>query len=51
MTLLATPRVRGATPELGTVEPVERAGAELRWSRFLPATGAEGPGQRAALWV
>jgi anaerobic ribonucleoside-triphosphate reductase activating protein len=55
VTLLATPRVRGATPALGTllgtIEPVERPGAELRWSRFLPATGAEGPGQRSALWV
>ncbi|MBG6238543.1 anaerobic ribonucleoside-triphosphate reductase activating protein [Mycetocola sp. CAN_C7] len=36
---------------LGTVRPVERPGAELRWSRFLPATSAEGPGLRAALWV
>ncbi|MGY4858582.1 4Fe-4S single cluster domain-containing protein [Cryobacterium sp. AP23] len=55
MTLLGTPRVRGATaPDptvLGTVEPVAKPGADLRWSRFLPATAAEGPGLRAALWV
>ena len=51
MTLLATPRVRGATHELGTVEPVARPGDSLRWSRFLPSTAAEGPGLRAALWV
>ena len=57
MTLLATPRVRGVgsalgtSPALGTVEPTERSGVELRWSRFLPATTAEGPGRRAALWV
>ncbi|UNK72234.1 4Fe-4S single cluster domain-containing protein [Microbacterium sp. H1-D42] len=35
---------------LGTVEPAPAAGP-LRWSRFLPATEAEGPGRRAALWV
>ncbi|MFU8946490.1 4Fe-4S single cluster domain-containing protein [Mycetocola zhadangensis] len=51
MTLLSTPRVRGATRELGTVEPLERAGETLRWSRFLPSTAAEGPGLRSALWV
>lgn len=55
MTLLSTPRVRGATgalgAALGTVEPAERPGTQLRWSRFLPATAAEGPGLRAALWV
>ena len=50
MALLATPRVRG-TRELGTVEPVERPGDALRWSRFLPSTAAEGPGLRSALWV
>ncbi|MFC5931084.1 radical SAM protein [Cryobacterium melibiosiphilum] len=36
---------------LGTVEPVARPGDSLRWSRFLAATTAEGPGLRAALWV
>ncbi len=35
----------------GTVEPLARPGAELRWSRFLAATSAEGPGVRSALWV
>ena len=51
MTLLATPRVRGATAPLGTVEPVAQPGDDLRWSRFLAATTAEGPGLRSALWV
>jgi anaerobic ribonucleoside-triphosphate reductase activating protein len=36
---------------LGTVQPGERPGQNLRWSRFLPATSAEGPGLRSALWV
>lgn len=45
MTLLSTPRV------LGTVQPAEQPGAELRWSRFLVSTAAEGPGLRSALWV
>lgn len=36
---------------LGAVEPVRRPGGELRWSRFLTATTAEGPGLRSALWV
>lgn len=35
---------------LGTLEPPASSDA-LRWSRFLPATEAEGPGRRAALWV
>ena len=35
---------------LASVEPAPVAG-RLRWSRFLAATGAEGPGVRAALWV
>ena len=53
MTLLATPRLRTTRPSaaLGTVEPAARPGDELRWSRFLPATTAEGPGLRSALWV
>ncbi|MBX0299186.1 radical SAM protein [Cryobacterium sp. 1639] len=36
---------------LGTVEPGAKPGTELRWSRFLTATTAEGPGRRSALWV
>jgi anaerobic ribonucleoside-triphosphate reductase activating protein len=40
-----------AVSNLGTVQPPARPGAELRWSRFLPATTAEGPGLRSALWV
>jgi anaerobic ribonucleoside-triphosphate reductase activating protein len=39
------------TARLGTVEPAEKPADELRWSRFLAATTAEGPGLRAALWV
>ena len=35
---------------LGCAEP-PRDGGPLRWSRYLPATEAEGPGRRAALWV
>jgi anaerobic ribonucleoside-triphosphate reductase activating protein len=31
--------------------PRSRPADELRWSRFLPATSAEGPGARAAVWV
>ena len=45
--MLGTPRLR----PLGTVEPAAKPAAELRWARFLPATSAEGPGLRAALWV
>jgi anaerobic ribonucleoside-triphosphate reductase activating protein len=36
---------------LGTCLPVAKPEAELRWSRFLAATAAEGPGLRSALWV
>lgn len=36
---------------LGTGLPAAKPGAELRWSRFLAATAAEGPGLRSALWV
>jgi len=36
---------------LGTSLPAAKPGAELRWSRFLAATAAEGPGLRSALWV
>ncbi len=31
--------------------PAARDADALRWSRFLAATGAEGPGVRAAVWV
>ena len=31
--------------------PRPRAAESLRWSRFLAATSAEGPGVRAAVWV
>ncbi|WP_309128552.1 4Fe-4S single cluster domain-containing protein [Microbacterium sp.] len=31
--------------------PPPHADGPLRWSRFLPATDAEGPGRRAAVWV
>jgi anaerobic ribonucleoside-triphosphate reductase activating protein len=51
---LGMPRVGTAvlgTAVLGTVEPAEKPADELRWSRFLAATTAEGPGLRAALWV
>ncbi|TJY72491.1 radical SAM protein [Arthrobacter sp. CAU 1506] len=34
----------------GTVPPRTDAGA-IRYARFLPATDAEGPGRRAALWL
>ncbi|WP_248283184.1 4Fe-4S single cluster domain-containing protein [Cryobacterium arcticum] len=55
MNLLGTPRLRGSgsapASALGTVEPAAKPGAELRWSRFLAATAAEGPGIRSALWV
>ncbi len=36
---------------LGADEPACGDSAVLRWSRFLPATRAEGPGLRAAVWV
>lgn len=36
---------------LGTHEPLARPGATVRWSRFLAATAAEGPGIRAAVWL
>jgi len=40
-----------ADSALGTVAPERRDADRLRWARFLPATGAEGPGVRAALWL
>lgn len=40
-----------AETALGATEPPPSDGAVLRWSRFLAATEAEGPGRRAALWV
>jgi anaerobic ribonucleoside-triphosphate reductase activating protein len=45
----------GEASLLGTVEPVRQThgatAAALRWSRFLAATEAEGPGVRAAIWL
>ncbi len=41
----------GSTSLLGTAAPPRSPGGEVRWSRFLPATEAEGPGARAALWL
>ncbi|MBD3941175.1 radical SAM protein [Microbacterium sp. NEAU-LLC] len=41
----------GADSLLGTVAPPPRAATDVRWSRFLPATEAEGPGVRAAVWL
>ncbi|WP_309068332.1 4Fe-4S single cluster domain-containing protein [Microbacterium sp.] len=38
-------------PVLRADPPVSRDGARLRWSRFVPASDAEGPGRRAALWL
>lgn len=35
---------------LGTIPP-PASQPMLRWSRFVPATAAEGPGLRAAVWV
>jgi len=31
--------------------PAPRDGSTLEWARFLPATRAEGPGQRSAIWL
>jgi len=36
---------------LGTVPPAAGPADAVRWSRFLPATAAEGPGVRAAVWL
>ena len=36
---------------LGMTQPVVKDGATLQWARFLPATNAEGPGQRSAIWL
>jgi anaerobic ribonucleoside-triphosphate reductase activating protein len=40
-----------STSLLGTAAPPATAADEVRWSRFLAATEAEGPGVRAALWL
>ncbi|KAE8765867.1 4Fe-4S cluster-binding domain-containing protein [Georgenia thermotolerans] len=45
-----TPLAPAAPPAAATPPPASPAG-RLRWARFLPATVAEGPGRRAALWV
>ncbi|MCU1404545.1 MAG: radical protein [Glaciihabitans sp.] len=49
MTLVGSPL--SGRSLLGTVEPAQKPANQLRWSRFLAATTAEGPGLRAALWV
>jgi anaerobic ribonucleoside-triphosphate reductase activating protein len=41
----------GSTSLLGTAAPPVTPEGEVRWSRFLAATEAEGPGVRAALWL
>jgi anaerobic ribonucleoside-triphosphate reductase activating protein len=41
----------GRGSPLGTVEPPRGEPGTVRWSRFLPATQAEGPGVRAAVWL
>ena len=46
-----SPGQGGETSLLGTVAPARRTAETLRWSRFLPATAAEGPGARAAVWL
>ncbi|MDQ7876835.1 4Fe-4S single cluster domain-containing protein [Microbacterium sp. QXD-8] len=46
-----SPSRGGDASALGTVAPARRAAEKLRWSRFLPATAAEGPGVRAAVWL
>ena len=51
MTVVAEALGVEAEPSLlGTVPPPASPSA-LRWSRFVPATAAEGPGLRAAVWV
>lgn len=50
MSVHAQSRGVEASTLLGTTCPPRATGA-LRWSRFLPATEAEGPGRRAAVWV
>jgi anaerobic ribonucleoside-triphosphate reductase activating protein len=53
MTVVAASPGRGVSDSLlGTVPPAPAAAPDaLRWSRFLPATEAEGPGVRAAVWL
>ena len=48
MTDLLPPRL---LPPGSLTIPARRDAALLRWSRFLAATAAEGPGLRAAVWV
>ena len=50
MTLVESRGVGGRASLLGTTPPPPGQ-PELRWSRFVPATAAEGPGVRAAVWV
>lgn len=48
MTLVESRGVGGRASLLGTTPPPPGQ-PELRWSRFVPATAAEGPGVRAAV--
>ncbi|WP_065571954.1 4Fe-4S single cluster domain-containing protein [Microbacterium oleivorans] len=50
MTVTQSLGVGGEVSLLGSVPP-PRGDVALRWSRFVPATAAEGPGVRAAVWV
>ncbi|MBW9092534.1 4Fe-4S cluster-binding domain-containing protein [Microbacterium jejuense] len=51
-TVVAQSQGRGGQGSLlGTVPPVAGPAGAVRWSRFLPATAAEGPGVRAAVWL
>jgi anaerobic ribonucleoside-triphosphate reductase activating protein len=43
--------MRSVADLLARPAPVHRPGETLRWSRFLAATRAEGPGLRSALWA
>ena len=47
MTVTQSLGVGGEVSLLGSVPP-PRGDVALRWSRFIPATAAEGPGERAA---
>lgn len=46
-----SPGSGGAASLLGATMPAPRPGERVRWSRFLPATRAEGPGVRAVVWL
>lgn len=46
-----SPGVDAPVGELGAHCPAPAPADQLRWSRFVDATEAEGPGRRSALWV